>query len=85
MLILRKWTKEKEQKENKQGKIYDWKEKEGRNKLNYKTKREETGEEKQEKRKKKEKKLLTRKLFHIVQCFKSDNYFIIRVKNILQP
>ena len=56
VLILRKWTKEKEQKENKQGKIYDWKEKEGRNKLNYqKNEREETGEKKQEKRKKKKK------------------------------
>ena len=31
------------------------------------------------------KKILTRKIFHSVRCFKSDNYFIIRVKNILQP
>ena len=29
-------------------------------------------------------KILTRKIFHIVRCFKSDNYFIIRTKNILQ-
>ena len=30
-------------------------------------------------------KILTRKIFHIVRSFKSDNYFIIRAKNIHQP
>ena len=29
-------------------------------------------------------KILTGRIFHIVRCFKSDNYFIIREKNILQ-
>ena len=30
------------------------------------------------------KNLNSENIFHIVRCFKSDNYFIIRVKNILQ-
>ena len=29
-------------------------------------------------------KILTRKIFHIVRCFKSDKCFTVRVKNILQ-
>ena len=28
---------------------------------------------------------ITKKIFHIVRCFKSDNYFIIRERNILRP